>query len=208
MGAMVVVLVLAVALIRWWPVNMGEDPASLFRDRPSSRIHVREIQPTNQAQEKNPPPPAPLPPVVVPNDVLVKEELTFGEGELQIDTPGEDEKLQDGTAQATAARQPDTEARLLKNVQPNYPQAARRDRVRARIKVEVHVSETGNVRRASITERWRLYEDGSARPVPQLGYGLEEAALAAAQRSLFRPAQARGQNVETRTILTFTFGPR
>ncbi len=208
MGALVLVLGMAVALVRWWPAGTGTDSPSLFRDRPSAPIQIREIQPTSQAQEKSPPPPAPLPPVVVPNEVLVKEELTFGEGELQVDDPDDDEKLQDGTSQVTAARQPDTEARLLKNVQPDYPLDAQKEQVRARIKVEVQVSETGAVQSASITERWRLYEDGSARPVQDLGYGLDQAALTAAQRSLFRPAESQGTPVATRTILTFTFGPR
>lgn len=205
LGALLLVLSLAVALVRWWPA-LETEPPSLFRDRSNSRIQIQEIQPTSQAQEKRPPPPAPLPPVVVPDEVLIKEEITFGEGTLPIENPEDDAELQDGSDRTTAARQPSTGARLLKNVQPDYPQAARADEVRARVEVEVRVSETGAVREASVTKRWRLLEDGSSRPVTNLGYGLEEAALTAAQRSLFQPAQAQGQPVPTRTVLTFTFG--
>jgi protein TonB len=42
--------------------------------------------------------------------------------------------------------------------------------------------------------------------VPSLGYGLEESALDAASRSLFRPAEQNGEPVATRTTITFTFG--
>ena len=206
MGALVVVLALALLVVRGWPVDTPSPAADLFRDRPDDRIQVRDIRPTSQSQERNPPPPAPLPPVVVPDEVLVKEELEFGDAELRVDTPEDDARLQAGAEQATAARQPDTGARLLKNVQPTYPSAARDDEVRARIQVEVQIGTQGRVQSATVRRRWRLREDGVAEPVDRLGYGLEEAALAAAQRSLFRPATHQGTPVVSRKVLTFTFG--
>lgn len=206
MGALVVVLVLALLVVRGWPVGAPSPPTDLFRDRPDDRIQVRDIQPTSQSQERNPPPPAPLPPVVVPDEVLVEEELDFGESELRVDTPDDDARLQDGTDRPTAARSPDADARLLKNVQPTYPAAARDDEVRARIQVEVQIGTQGRVQSATVRRRWRLREDGVAEPVDRLGYGLEEAALAAAERSLFRPATNGGTPVVSRKILTFTFG--
>ncbi|MFB6247343.1 MAG: energy transducer TonB [Salinibacter sp.] len=206
MGAFVLVLALVILIVQGWPVPPPSPPADLFRDRPSERIQVRDIQPTSQSQEKNPPPPAPLPPVVVPDEVLVKEDVTFGEAQLPVDTPEDDARLQDGADQASAARQPDTGARLLRNVQPTYPAAAQEDGVRARIQVEVRIGTQGRVQTATVRRRWRLQEDGSAEPVEQLGYGLEEAALAAAKRSLFRPATNGGTPVKTSKVLTFTFG--
>ena len=207
MGATAVVLLLAIGLVEWWPTWSPPDSPVRYHDRPTERIQVQEITPTSQSQELNPPPPAPLPPVVVPNDVLVEETIEIGESSLQIQTPGEDERLQEGASTApTAARQPDTDARLLRNVQPNYPAAARKDEVRARIEVEVKVAKTGRVTEATVRRRWLLSEGGTSRAVPQLGYGLEEAALAAAQRSLFRPARVNGTPVSTRKIITFTFG--
>lgn len=207
MGALVLVLVLAIVLVRGWPLPSANEAVLSFRDRPSDRIQMREIQPTSQSRQQNPPPPAPLPPVVVPNEVLVEQELDFGESQLRVEIPGDDARRQDGAEQATASRQPDTGARLLKNVQPPYPEAARTEEVRARVEIEVEIDEKGRVRSATIRRRWRLRPDGSAEPVDELGYGLEQAALGAAQRSLFRPAQHRGEPVASRTTLTFTFGP-
>lgn len=206
MGAIVVVLLLAIALIQGWPAWTESDEDALFRDRATDRIEVRDIQPTSQSKEKTPPPPAPVPPVVVPNEVLVETEIEFGESELHVEMPEDDAELQEGAERATAAQTPDQGAQLLKNVQPTYPSAARQEDVRARIQVEVHITETGRVEEAVIQRRWRVLSDGSSRPVQTLGYGLEEAAIAAAQRSLFRPARASGRPVATRTMMTFTFG--
>lgn len=206
LGALVLVLVLAIALVQGWPLPAPSENAPPFRDRPPDRIQMRDVQPTSQSREKNPPPPAPLPPIVVPDEVLVKEEIDFGESQLRVETTGDDARLQEGADRATAARQPDTGARLLKNVQPTYPRDARRAEIRARIEVEVEVGASGRVRSATIRRCWRLRPDGSAEPVDELGYGLEEAALAAAQRSLFRPARHRGEPVDSRKTLTFTFG--
>ncbi len=206
MGATVVVLVLAILLVQRWPAWTESDEDARFRDRPADRIQVRDVQPTNQSQEKRPPPPAPVPPVVVPNEVLLETELEFGESELHVERPEDDAELQEGADRAAAAQTPDQGAQLLKNVQPPYPSAARREDVRARIQVEVHITETGRVEEATIRRRWRVSSDGSSRPVQTLGYGLEDAAITAAQRSLFRPARAGGRPVATRTMLTFTFG--
>lgn len=206
MVAMVAVLALAVALVRWWPVDTDAQVEGPFRDRGADRISIEEIQPTSQSEEQNPPPPAPLPPVVVPNDVLVEQDIEIGESKLQVETPGDDERLQEGADQATAARQPDTDARLLRNVQPDHPAAALENEVKARIEVEVHISETGRVKDAQIRRRWQLSDDGEATPVSNLEYGLEEAALSAARHSLFRPARADGRPVATRKVMTFTFG--
>lgn len=206
LGSLAAVLVLGIALVRWWPSFESTSNTS-FRDQAPERIQLEEVQPTSQSQELRPPPPAPLPPVVVPNDVLIKEELEFGDAKLAIDDPDDDAEYQEGSAEAPpASRQPDTNARLFRAVQPEYPSAARDNSIRARVQVAVKITEQGQVQEASIQKRWLLSTEGQARPVSKLEYGLEEAALAAARRSLFRPARANGQPVETQTTLTFEFG--
>jgi len=123
MGATAVVLLLAIGLVEWWPTWSALDSPVRYHDRPTERIQVQEITPTSQSQELNPPPPAPLPPIVVPNDVIVKEEVEIGESSLQIETPGEDERLQEGASTApTAARQPDTDGSPARHRRPPAPQ--------------------------------------------------------------------------------------
>ncbi|MFB6286229.1 MAG: energy transducer TonB [Candidatus Bipolaricaulia bacterium] len=208
LAAVALVLGLGIALVRWWPAPPPSSPDGPFRERGPERIQVNRIQPTAQSRERTPAPPAPVPPVVVPNDVVIEEKIEFGEGTLALETPGDDQQLQQGNSKrTTAARRPDTEARLFRAVQPDYPSAAREQSIRARVRVSVQVSKTGRVERATILKRWRLRDDGRARPVAHLAHGLEQAALSAARRSRFRPAQHNGTPVASQTTLTFEFGP-
>lgn len=205
--SLVVVLGLSIALVRWWPAPTPSSPEGPFGERTPDRIQVTEIQPTTQSREQTPPPPAPVPPEVVPNDVVIEEEIEFGEGTIAVEEFGEDEQFQEGPTESPAAlRRPDTNARLFRAVQPDYPSAAREQSVRARVRVAVQVSKTGEVEEATVLKRWRLLGGGQIRPVAHLDHGLEEAALVAARRSRFRPAQKNGSPVASRTTLTFEFG--
>lgn len=204
MGSMVVVLGLAVLLVTFWPAASGSDSDLPFSDT-ADFVEIDEIQPTSHSQELAPPPPAPLPPVVRPVDEIVETRFDAS-GPLMVDDPGEDARQSDGAAQTVAARLPDVGARLLRAVQPQYPSAAKQSGVKARVVVEVAVNEQGRVTEASVVKRIRISKGGRPRAVGQLGYGIEQAALRAARRSLFRPAEKGGSPVSTRTQLTFTFG--
>lgn len=208
LASLAAVLAGCLLLVHFWPTPPASTESSLpFSDRPSQRIEMETIQPTRQTQERRPPPPAPLPPVVVPNDRIIETDFEISEGPLPIEDPGDDARRRDGSdGLPTASRAPERSARLLRAVQPRYPDAARKDEVRARVDVAVQVNERGQVTDATILRRWRLDASGSAAPVAALGYGLEAAALAAAQRSLFRPARNGGVPVATETTITFTFG--
>ncbi|WP_263785427.1 energy transducer TonB [Salinibacter grassmerensis] len=207
LGALAVVLALGVALVRWWPAPSPQAPDGPFGERGPDRIQVNEVQPTAQAREQTPPPPAPVPPRVVPNNVVIEEEIEFGTSALAVDAPEDDDQLREGTTGPPGAtRTPDTNARLFRAVQPDYPTAARKENVQARIRIAVQVSETGQVTGATVLKRWQLADGRRARAVAHLNYGLEEAALVAARRSRFRPAQQNGQPVASQTTLTFEFG--
>ena len=208
LAATAAVLGLLLLVVYLWPAPSSPEPSDLpFSDVASDRIQIEDVRPTQQTQALTPPPPAPLPPIVVPNDRLIKKEFEMDDGPLPIENPGTDARRQEGTTGIpTAARTPDTNARLLRLVQPSYPKAAQQAGVRARVRLSVEVDARGQVVAASITDRWVLTEDGRAEPTPRLSYGLEEAALSAARQSRFRPAVHNGQPVATRTTLTITFG--
>lgn len=200
----VTVLTLAIVFVLFWP-NRSTPPTELpFMDGATDFVEIDEIIPTNQSQDLKPPPPAPLPPIVVPEDVLVEIEFD-GSSNLAVDEPGDDATLQDGADRPTLARSSEVGARLFRSVQPTYPERAQKDDVRAKVVVEVAVDESGRVTEASVIRRERITRSGST-PVPSLAYGLEESALDAARRSLFRPAERNGEPVATRTTITFTFG--
>jgi protein TonB len=76
-------------------------------------------------------------------------------------------------------------------VAPKYTLAARQAEIEGVVKVEVQVDETGHVI--------------SAHLVSGLGYGLDEAALAAARETTFEPASRCGRPQIGTTILPFRF---
>lgn len=209
MACLALALLLIIGLVHLWPAWTGGPSDIVYSATADEAIQIEEIQPTSQSMEKRPPPPAPLPPVVVPNDAIDEvEPLAFTDSSLPIENPGEDEVRQEGTSQQAAqAQRPDVNARLLRYVEPEYTRAARRNDIQAEVVIEVRIDEQGRVQSASIVQRKLLGEDGaSSRVVDELGYGLEEAALAAARQCLFRPARANGEPVPTRTTLTIRFG--
>lgn len=208
MGCLILALSIMIGLVHFWP-SWSTGPDVVYSAAGSEVIHIEDIQPTRQSLEKRPPPPAPLPPVIVPNDVVTEvEPLLFTDTALPIEEPGEDDERQEGTSQAApAAQQPDVNARLLRYAEPEYPRAARRRGIEAEVVIEVDIDPQGRVQSAAVVRRVLLGQDGeSARTVDQLDYGLEEAALTAARQCLFRPARANGEPVSTRTTLTIRFG--
>jgi protein TonB len=82
-------------------------------------------------------------------------------------------------------------ARPLAVVRPSYTVEARSARVEGRIRIELQVNEQGEIT--------------SARVVSGLGYGLDEAALAAAQRLRFTPATRCGRAVAAPFFLFMRF---
>lgn len=200
-------LLVLVALVRWWPAPDDPVDEAMFAAQTTDEIEIQEIQPT--AQRQVPPPPAPLPPEVVPDDVILEEDpIDFADATLEVDEPDDDPDKQEGIADpGSSAQVPDVDARLLRYVEPDYTESARSDDVRARVVVEVEVDPEGHVEEASILERMLLDEEGDVKQrVEELGYGLDEAALSAARRSLFRPAESGGEPVATRTTITIRFG--
>ena len=207
--AMAVVLALACGLVRFWPPPSEDGETARVYASDGEPIEIQDIRPTSQSAAQEPPPPAPLPPVEVPNDVVLEEpDLNFEAFTSAFDEmppedagpPGEDQAAQ-------APPQADVGPRPVRFVEPEYTSAARRQNMRARVLVRVLVSPTGEVTEATVTERFLLGEDVTTRePVAHLGHGLEEAALSAARRWLFRPARENGQAVESYTTLTFSFG--
>jgi protein TonB len=82
-------------------------------------------------------------------------------------------------------------ARPLSMVRPAYTDSARRAHVEGRVRLELTVNERGEVT--------------GARVLKGLGYGLDEAAIAAAQRLRFRPATRCKQAVAAPFILAMRF---
>lgn len=203
-------LLLLIAVVRVWPAP-GDTQEELVSYRVGEQevIDIEQIQPTQQARQA-PPPPAPPIPVVVPDDVLLPDEQLDLDrtSPLELDLPGSDNHVADGQVEGTTVSEGEMLGpKAVRFVEPEYTQEARRRRVRAEVVVEVLVDAGGRVQETRIEERFLLDRDGVGRiPVAEIGYGLEEAAEAAARRWIFRPARSGGRPVSSYTTLTFTFG--
>jgi protein TonB len=211
MAGMAVSLLALVAAVKLWPVPGDAAPTDLvYTTRGPETIQFEEIVQTRQ-QRQTPPPPAPLPPIIVPDDRVIDEEfeLDITDSFLPVDNPGLDQRLTPGDpigAQPTSARA-EIGPKPVRIVEPEYTRDAKRKKIRAEVVVEVMIDEKGRVQDSKIVERFLLGDDDDPKqPVDQLGYGLEEAAVSAAERWLFRPARQNGTPVRSQHELTFKFG--
>ena len=211
MACLAATLALLVVAVRLWPApaqEPGDRP--VYHTRAQEVISIEQIQPTSQSRLK-PPPPAPAPPIAVPDEVLLPDE------ELDLDAPfnlladagetGDAPSAPAGPPAGERTTTPEVGPKTVRFVEPEYTREARRRNVRAQIVIEVLVDEQGRVRESKIVERFLLGKDqAERRAVATVGYGLEEAALSAAERWVFRPARQQGKPVSSYTMLTFTFG--
>ncbi len=199
-------LALLIGAVRFWPAyETVPELRPTWRANEQERISIEEIQPTRHAAA-TPAPPAPLAPVLVPEDeYLAEEDLDFSDSVLSLE-PDEAPAIQPGE-QADAPAGVTAGPRIVRVATPEYTQEARRKRVRAKLVVQVLVNARGRVEEATVTERFLLDENGQVKElVDILGHGLEEAAIAAANQYVYRPARKNGQAIASRTTITFTLG--
>ena len=197
--------VLILLCIKLWPDPSEPKPLDIIYSSPEV-IQMEEIVSTNQTR-RAPPPPAPLPPVIAPDDTILEEDILLDLDPLALTDPSMDDMpsepegaLSTGIA-ATEAPKP------IRIVTPEYPRSAQRRKIHAEIVIAVVVDKRGRVQSPQIVERYLLNEKDNTRTlVDALGHGLEEAAVSAAMRSLFRPARKDGATVESNHKLSFKFG--
>ncbi|MCS7154984.1 MAG: energy transducer TonB [Bacteroidota bacterium] len=202
------VLIAAWLVVRLWPLQPLAEPPRFVDPQVKELVRLEDVPQTTLGVPL-PPPVVPLPPIVVPDDRLLEEEPIplpdpvspspmAGSGPVGSGPAGRTEPLL--VEEAEVSPQP------IRVVEPEYPPEARRRRIRAEIIVRVLVDEKGRVSEPVILRRLLYGRQNIPQEVERLGYGLEEAALNAALRWLFRPAEHRGERVQTYTVITFQFG--
>ncbi|MEM6286947.1 MAG: hypothetical protein AAF845_07305 [Bacteroidota bacterium] len=194
---------------------------------PREQIVLEMVEVTEQPPppENLPPPPPPdvdLPPVEVPDEVLIEEVIE----DLPIPLP----EVETPPAQPTRVtppgppgppappppappgpsagsdrivERPERSPRQLQISLPAYPPDA--GGARARVRLKVLISEGGQVLDSEIVERIRL--DGGERTVASLPSSMEAEAHAAARRHLFRPGRDGGERIRAYTFITISFDP-
>jgi protein TonB len=210
LGTLNAVLALLIALVHLVPVDPPDSQPRFVDARAREVLTLDEI-PQTAPGAPPPPPVVPLPPVVLPDDELLEPEpipvpepdLPMSPSSLNPPVPGTGSPGRSGPLRLEEV---EISPQPIRVVEPEYPSEARRRRIRAEIVVRVLVDERGRVSEPVILRRLLYGRQNTPQEVDQLGYGLEEAALAAALRWLFRPAEHRGERVQTYTIITFHFG--
>ncbi len=200
-------LLVAIAVVHLWPLpeSPDEEPVS-YRSVGQETIEIEEVVQTRQRAEKPPPPPPLLEVVVTDEEVIDDYELELPDDFLALsEEEGESQDTPQG--QQSAGTLPDLiEPRPVRIVEPEYTREAQRRKIKAEVVVEVLVDERGRVSKARVLERFLLGKDEEREPVDELGYGLEESAVAAAERCMFRPARFGGRTVRGFKTLRFSFG--
>ncbi|MCY3594077.1 MAG: energy transducer TonB [Rhodothermaceae bacterium] len=205
LASILVAQVLVLLCIKLWPLPLTPGPLDITYSDPEA-IQMEEIVTTRQTRLA-PPPPPPLPPVIRPEDIILEEDLTLDFNPLTVTGPPMDEipaEPEGIRSTGIAASEPPKPIRI---VTPEYPRSAQRRKIRAEVVITLVVDQRGEVRSPQVLERYLLDEKENTRTlVDELGYGLEEAAINAAMRSLFRPARKEGVVVASNHKLTFKFG--
>ena len=197
--------VLILLCIKLWPGASEPKPLDIIYSSPEV-IQMEEIVSTNQTR-RAPPPPAPLPPVIAPDDTILEEEILLDLDPLALTDPSLDDMPTEPEGVPSTGIGANEAPKPIRIVTPEYPRSASRRKIHAEIVIAVVVDKRGRVQSPQIVERYLLNEKDNTRTlVDALGYGLEEAAVNAAMRSLFRPARKDGTTVESNHKLSFKFG--
>lgn len=191
--------VLILLCVHFWPLIPLPEPMDTVDSSPDV-IELEEIASTSQVR-RSPPPVRPSPPVIMPEDVILNDDLTLDYSPLEVGVPSDPDEL---PVRKMVSSEPPKPIRI---VTPEYPRPARRRKIHAEIVVTFVVDKHGHVQSPRILERYLLDQRHGTRVlVDELGYGLEDAALRAALRSLFRPARSNDVPVGSNHELTFKFG--
>ncbi|MDX1531437.1 MAG: energy transducer TonB [Rhodothermales bacterium] len=211
-------LLLTLGAFRLWPVEERAPREALYAELPPETIEIELIEPTQQARAlPPPPPPAPLPPVEVPDDVEIPDDpLVFEEMEMSPipdyepgppdAAPGPPTEGTPEPAGPAFVERADVSPRAVRQFLPETPPEARREGIRARVRIRVLVDERGRPQEMLIVERLLLKKGDEEEPVAELGYGIEEAALSAAERFQFRPGRHDGRPVQSYAFITVSVG--
>lgn len=205
LASIIVAQVLILLCVKLWPLPLTPRPLDTVYSNPET-LQMEEVVTTRQTR-RPPPPPPPLPPVIQPEEIILEDNLSLDFDPLTVNRPPINEipvKPESNLSNGPATSEPPKPIRI---VTPEYPRSARRRKIRAEVVIALIVDKQGHTQSPQILERYLLDKKGNSRTlVDELGYGLEEAAINAARRSLFRPAKKDGIPVESNHRLTFKFG--
>jgi outer membrane biosynthesis protein TonB len=213
LAALAVSLGVLVLAFRFWPVEERVVKRPYVAEA-RERVPLELIEPTRQTPRAAPPPPPTLPPVEVPDDVPIPEEVlefevleTAPSTDIALpDTPPGPEMNGPDEAPPVYVARADRRPQTISPVLPTYPEEAERRGIRARVRLRLRIDERGRLQEVEITDRFLLDKRDREERVAEIGYGVEQAVLDAVNRTRFRPGRHEGRPVETYTTMTLSVG--
>ena len=227
LAALAVSLAVVNAAFVWWPsLDLGPE---LPTTAPAREMVVMEmIEPTTQPPPPATLPPAPppppeqsdVPPVEVPDEVLVEDVVRDIEIAAPPERPAPRQPVRRAAPPAPPAppppapsgpsassdrivERPDRSPRVSGQAFPVYPPGSD---FRGSARVKVLVSPGGRVTDAEIVER-TAFRRGREEPTDAFPSAIEAAVLDAARRYLFRPARDGGERVRAYAFVTVSLDP-
>lgn len=206
MVCIIISQLILISVFRLWP-HLDEDTEKSFFEAPSQEIFIEQSIATKQDAVAARPP-KPQIPVPVPNDEVIEEdiELLDFEDMLSLEKLGEGEVGQTGDSNEAVAS-PQKSPTPLRIVEPSTPDAAKRANLVAEVYVTFLVDKNGLVEEFFVSSIRRYESNKSDYTVVQdIGYGILNSVLSAAEKWRFNPAIDNGKPVKAYTTQVFSFG--
>lgn len=206
MSGIVVVQLLFILLVRFWPVE--EISIRDYEPPPfDDQVLIDDIEITRH-HSSPPPPPRPVMPQPEPSDEIVEDIIEFDRTLDLVDLPELPEDRGSGIDgdEDIIVSEPQLPPSVVYIVEPSVPQLP--DTLRGRIEMVVNflVNRDGSVEEASIMQiRKYDVQRRSYEVLPFIEYGLMGATLEAALNWRFRAARHEGVGVRTYTTATFNY---
>lgn len=194
--AIILSLVLMIVAFKFFP-DMEKSAATL--EGPQEIFTVEDIQQTKQ-ENKPPPPPKPPIPIEAPSDDALEDiEIASTEIDLEEEVsapppPKEEKKvIEEEPTYFVAVEEMPEPIGGIAGIQSKivYPEIAKRAGVEGRVYVLAFVDENGNVTKVNT--------------IKGIGAGCDEAAMAAVQKTKFKPGKQRGKAVRVQVSIPVIF---
>lgn len=203
LGAVCAVLMAAILLFRY--VSWQPEP-ELPRSVSGEEIVVEEVIITRQ-ESRPPPPPRPrLGPPEIADDPVMDDELDLPDFDLDTDFADmEPPETGEPDGDMRIVQDPERPAQVRRIVEAVTPPEAGQLSQRVEVRVRLLVNPEGRVDEVIITEIALIDSSGNREVVPEIGYGILEEVIRAAQGWIFAPARQDGEPVATYSEHRFRF---
>jgi outer membrane biosynthesis protein TonB len=195
-----------ISVFRFWPgLNENNEPKVFYE--PTQEIFIEQSIATKQ-ETAPASPPKPQIPIPIPSDEVIEDEIELLDFQdlLSFEELGDGEVGQTGDSDTPVAS-PQRNPSPLRIIEPPTPDAARKADITVEVYITFLVDREGSVEEIFISSI-RKYESNKRdfEVVQDIGYGILEASLTAAQKWKFNPAMDNGKPVKAYTTQVFSFG--